>query len=194
MSEFPAQSNDIDVERIMEQIRARIESRRVADSTPADPAEEFAAALRPSESFDFHGNSIYRSSRGGVGWVLYGIRRLLRPLLKFVFNIDPMVEALCTQARLNAQRAKFDDEVARGLAAREQQDVLNRRVVQNLLDEMRKLSAEMKTQRTLVESMAERLDAWERQARTGGNAAPPQVDRQAEEPQCDPGDTPSAGR
>ena len=84
-------------------------------------------ALPPSEWFDFHGHSIYRSSRGGVGRVLYGSRRLLRPLLKFVFNIDPMVDALSTQARLNAQQTAFDREVARRLAAHEKQDALSRR-------------------------------------------------------------------
>ncbi len=149
----------------MEQIRARIESRRGdAAGPPASP--ERTAALLPSESFDFDGNSIYRSSRGGVGRVLYGIRKLLGPLLKFFFNIDTMVHALSTQARLNAQQAEFDDGVAQRLAAREEQDVLSRQVLQNLMAEMRQLSTEMKNHRILVESLAERLDSCERQARS----------------------------
>ena len=165
----------------MEQIRARIEHRRGGAAGPAadaggaaadaggvaGPAADAggAAGLLPSESFGFDGNSIYWSSRGGVGRVLYGIRRLLRPLLKFVFNIDPMVDALATQVRLNAQQAEFDDSVAQRLAALEEQDVLSRQVLQNLTAEMRQLSTEMKNHRILVESLAERLDSCERLAR-----------------------------
>jgi uncharacterized coiled-coil protein SlyX len=178
MSELPVQSDGIDVERIMEQIRARIEHQRGGAAGPAANAGGAAAnaggaaadaggaaGLLPSESFGFDGNSIYWSSRGGVGRVLYGIRRLLRPLLKFVFNIDPMVDALATQVRLNAQQAEFDDRVAQRLAALEEQDVLSRQVLQNLTAEMRQLSTEMKNHRILVESLAERLDSCERQAR-----------------------------
>ncbi len=174
MSEFPAQSDGIDVERIMEQIRARIASRPSVESAPATDEESGSAAamLPPSESFDFDGNSIYRSSRGGVGRALYGLRRLLRPLTKFVFNIDPMVHALAMQARMNAQRAAFDDDVARRLAAREEQDILSRQAVQKLRAEMEQLAAEMKNQRLLVESVAERLNACERQVRAGAEAGP----------------------
>ena len=146
--------------------------------------------LLPSESFDFDGNSIYRSSRGGVGRVLYGIRRLLRPLTKFVFNIDPMVHALAMQARMNAQQAAFDDDVARRLAAREDQDLLSRQAVQKLMAEMELLSAEMKNQRLLVESMAERLDTLER-ARACENTAGPQDGRQADEPAGDAAPSPA---
>ena len=194
----------------MEQIRARIELRRRAESAraadeagidaepagsratrrrmesaaAADPRLRRAAALPPSEWFDFHGHSIYRSSRGGVGRVLYGSRRLLRPLLKFVFNIDPMVDALSTQARLNAQQTAFDREVARRLAAHEKQDVLSRRAVQDLTAEMQRLSSEMKNQRRLVESMSQRLGALE-QAGAGEPAASPNGDRQPEKPAGD---------
>ena len=185
----------------MEQIRARVASRRSVESAPAADEESgraaadeesgrAAAMLLPSESFDFDGNSIYRSSRGGVGRVLYGIRRLLRPLTKFVFNIDPMVHALAMQARMNAQRAAFDDDVARRLDAREDQDVLSRQAVQKLMAEMELLSAEMKNQRLLVESMAERLDTLER-ARACENTAGPQDGRQADEPAGDAAPSPA---
>ena len=198
----------------MEQVRARVEKRREAASAakpepdPAPTAEpddgRGAAAptrestlptLPPSESFDFHGYSIYWSSRGGVGQALYGIRRLLRPLLKFVFNIDPMVDALSTQARRNAQQEAFDDDVARRLSALEEQYAEERKAVEDLLaetrqfraearqlsTEARRLSAEMKDHRKLVESVARRLDALE-QARAneptdlpheGGPESPP---------------------
>ena len=181
----------------MEQVRARVEARvrreAAADAererepapepetesrpgAPEPERESELAALPPSESFDFQGHSIYRSSRGGVGRILFGIRRLLRPLLKFVFNIDPMVDALATQARRNAQQTAFDDEVARRLSALEEQDARGRQAVRDLLAETRqlsaetrqlsaettRLSAEMNEHRRLVESVARRLDALEK--------------------------------
>ena len=183
----------------MEQIRARVEerSRREAaeataperepspaaapegDRGAAEPERDRAVVARPpSESFDFHGNSIYWSSRGGgVGQLLHVSRRLFAPLVKFVFNIDPMVDALSTQARRNAQQAAFDDDVARRLAAREEQNALNRRAVENLTAEMERLAADLKRHGTLVASAVERLDALER-ARAGELAAKPQGDRQ----------------
>ena len=181
----------------MEQIRARVEARsRRAAAEAAEPEREPApdagpergpgaaepergsvvAARPPSESFSFHGNSIYWSSRGGgVGMLLHASRRLLAPLVKFVFNIDPMVDALATQARRNAQQAAFDDDVARRLAAREEQDVLNRRAVESLAVQMERLAAEMNDHRTLVASALERLDALERD-RAGEHAAKRQGD------------------
>lgn len=152
------------------------------DRGAAEPERDRAVVARPpSESFDFHGNSIYWSSRGGgVGQLLYASRRLLAPLVKFVFNIDPMVDALATQARRNAQQAAFDDDVARRLTAREEQDALNRRAVENLTAEMERLAADLKRHGTLVASAVERLDALER-ARAGELAAKPQDDRQTDE-------------
>ena len=219
----------------MEQVRARVEERRREAASAAKPEPEPALtaepddgrgaatparestlpALPPSESFDFHGHSIYWSSRGGVGQILYGIRRFLRPLLKFVFNIDPMVDALSTQARRNAQQEAFDDEVARRLSALGEQHAEGRQAVEDLLAETRRLraetnqlstetrqlSAEMKDHRKLVESFARRLDALE-QARAdeppalphdGGPESPP-AGGGPESPPADGGpETPAGG-
>ena len=183
----------------MEQIRARAEarSRRKAAKPEGEPApegepergpraaeperESAVAAPPPSESFAFQGNSIYWSSRGGgIGQLLHASRRLLAPLVKFVFNIDPMVDALATQARRNAQQAAFDDDVARRLAAREEHDALNRRAVESLTAEMKRLAADLKSQRTLVAGAVERIDALER-ARAGEHAAKPRGGRHTDE-------------
>lgn len=186
----------------MDQIRARVEERgrreaaeavepereAAPDAEPerdrrvAEPERESAVvALPPSATFAFHGHSIYWSSRGGgVGKLLHASRRLLAPLLKFVFNIDPMVDALAIQARRNVQQAAFDDDVARRLAAREEQDALNRRAVENLTAEMGRLAADLRRQRTLVAAAVERIDTLER-ARAGEHAAKPQGDRQTDE-------------
>ena len=183
----------------MEQIRARIEERSRRETAPAaepehdrtavapgEPAAEpehdrTAVALPPSESFAFDGDSIYWSSRRrGVGRVLYGTRKLLAPLVKFVFNIDPMVVALAAQARRNAQQAAFDDDVARRLAAREKQDLRSQRTLQSLTAEMERFAADMKSQGTLLKSVAERLDALER-ARHGDPEPRPRGGRPASE-------------
>lgn len=178
----------------MAQVRARVEARirreaaeREPEPSPApepergrgaaQPERESASvALPPSASFSFHGNSIYWSSRGGgVGKLLHASRRLLAPLVKFVFNIDPMVDALAIQVRRNAQQAAFDNDVARRLAAREEQDALNRRAVESLTVQVERLDADMNGHRTLVASALERLDALE-QARAGKRAAERQGD------------------
>ena len=175
----------------MEQIRSRIEARSRRETAPAaepehdratvapgEPAAEpehdrDAVALPPSESFAFDGDSIYWSSRGrGVGRMLYGTRKLLAPLVKFVFNIDPMVVALATQAKRNAQQAAFDDDLARRLAAGEEQDALSQRALQSLTAGMERLAADLKSQGTLLESATERLDALER-ARNGDHEPRP---------------------
>lgn len=186
----------------MEQIRTRVEERNQREAAEAveperkpapdaeperdrrtgEPERESAVvALPPSESFAFHGHSIYWSSRGGgVGQLLHASRRLLAPLLKFVFNIDPMVDALASQARRNVQQAAFDDDVARRLAAREEQDALNRRTIESLTAEVERLAADLKRHRTLVAAAVDRLDAIER-ARGGEPQGGKQTDERSDE-------------
>lgn len=211
MSEFSVQSEGIDVERIMEQVRGRIQANRDSDVSDAQArklAEARAAELlnpggartaldgrpqparasaapSPTESFDFHHDTIYRSSRSGLGGLVYGIRKLLGPLLKFFFNVQPVVHALAAQSRINKQQSEFDDRVARlfdtsssRLAAREEIDKLNQRIMQDLVAEMTRLAEEMKNHRMLVESVAARLDFFERQAqaRAKESSAEPATD------------------
>lgn len=201
MSEFSTQSDGVDVVRIMEQVRDRIKEKHGEDYTEQqvrelanvklegllEPAkarpelvdrsrrrrEEQEAAPAPSapESFEFGPQSIY-ASRGLLGWLLYPVRRLLSPILKLFFNVDPIVQALQVQREINAQHAAFVDRVARllalsnsRLAAREEIDALNYEVMNNLVLEMTRLSVDMKNHRARVESVAGRLDFSERQAR-----------------------------
>ena len=201
MSEFSTQSDGVDVVRIMEQVRDRIKEKNGEDYTEQqvrelanvklegllEPARarpelvdrsrqrrrEHEAAPAPSapESFEFGPQSIY-ASRGFLGWLLYPVRRLLSPILKLFFNVDPIVHALQVQREINAQHAQFVDRVARllalsnsRLAAREEIDALNYEVMNNLVVEMTRLSVDMKNHRARVESVAGRLDFSERQAR-----------------------------
>lgn len=159
---LPDPFEPVDVERIMEQVRARIEQRSRPAAGPADEPEgaSAAAVLPPTESFGFDDGSIYRSSRGrGVGRALYRVRMLLAPFVKLIVNVDPMVDALARQARRNAEQASFDDDVARRLAALEERDELTRRAVHDLTAEVTRLAADMRDQRGLLESVAEVLVA-----------------------------------
>ncbi len=200
MSEFSIQSDGVDVVRIMEQVRNRIKEKDGEDYTEqqirelanvkleglVEPAKarpelversrrrEQGAAPAPSapESFEFGPQSIY-ASRGFLGWLLYPVRRLLSPVLKLFFNVDPIVHALQVQREINAQHGEFVDRVARllelsnsRLAAREEIDALNYEVMNNLVLEMTRLSIDMKNHRMRVESVAGRLDFDERRART----------------------------
>ena len=221
MSEFNIQSESIDVERIMEQIRGRIKEKRGEDYTEEqirelasvklerflDPGKvrsdlvehyrrqhrgqgtelAFPEKLREPppapESFEFDPDIIYRSSRGLPGRLLYGIRKLLSPVLKFFFNPGPIVHALHVQREINERQneainwmvqtqAEFIDRVTKlfdlsssRLAAREEIDALNYEVMNNLVVEMTRLSIEMKNHRMRVESVAGRLDFDERRAR-----------------------------
>ena len=201
MSEPSIQSDGVDVVRIMEQVRDRIREKHGEDYTEQqirelanvklegvlEPAaarpplversqqqrREQDAAPAPSapESLEFGPQSIY-ASRGFLGWLLYPVRRLLSPVLKLFFDVDPIVQALQVQREINAQHAQFVDRVARllalsnsRLAAREEIDALNYEVMNNLVLEMTRLSVEMKNHRMRVESVAGRLDFNERQAR-----------------------------
>lgn len=223
MSEFSVQSEGLEVERVMEQVRARIRANRgsdvpdsqvraQADARAAEllgprggrsslgkrtPQAKAAAAPSPAETFEFDEDTIYRSSRGVFGRLLYGIRKVLSPLLKFLFNVRPVVHALSLQSRINAQQAAFDDRVARlfdmssaRLTAREDIDKLNNRVMTDLVAEMTRLSVEVKNYRMLVESVSARLDFFERQVRAKESGAEPPAGQQpVDQPEAEEGRT-----
>ena len=207
MAEFNIQSDSVDVTRIMEQIRQRIQEKRGRDYTEQqirelaavklerflDPQQvrsdlvehyrqlEPPAALEPTPHerpgpepgrFDFDEHTIYASSRGTMGKLIRLIRKLLNPILKLFFNPHPVVFALTRQTEINAwtlqllqQQTDFAERVGKRFAAREELDALNYEVLNNLVVEMTRLSVDMKNHRSLVESVAGRLDFDERRAR-----------------------------
>ena len=197
MSEFRIESESIDVERIMAQIRARIAETRTKDYTEEqirelanvklerflDPGnvrsgmlefyqkrlKEKEEALRktpqPPPSFEFDSDIIYRSSRGVPGRVLYAIRRLLNPLLKFFFNPASIVHALTVQQQINERQAEVISQMVRAQAEFIEIAALNYEVMNNLVVEMTRLALDMKNHRMRVESVAGRLDFDERRAR-----------------------------
>src|ERR671930_500815 len=128
MAEFNMRSDSVNVEQIMEQIRARIREKRGVDYTEqqirelaavklekfldargvrSDLLEQFRRlqpAYEPPEvpNYAFEESTLYQSHRGVVRW----IRRLLQPILKLFFNPNPLIQALNIQSRLNTINAK----------------------------------------------------------------------------------------
>ncbi len=170
MTDFSVRSDNVDVEQIMRQIRARIKEKRGVDYTEdeirelasvklekfldprgvrSDLLEQFRrkreASLPPN--FKFEDTTLFETHRG----FLHFMRRLLRPILKLFFNPNPLIEALHIQSKLNAQQAALEP--------------LYYEVIHNLVLEATRLGIEVKNLKMRVESMSSRLDFDERRAR-----------------------------
>ena len=90
------------------------------------------------------------------------IRKLLMPLLKLLFNPNPLIQALHIQSRLNTMNAERE---ARHEAARRQMDQLYYELVHNLVVETTRTGIEVKNLKMRVESISSRLEFNERRAR-----------------------------
>jgi hypothetical protein len=170
MADFSIRSDNVDVEQIMRQIRARIREKRGVDYTEeeirelanvklekfldprgvrSDLLEQFRrkreASLPPN--FKFEDTTLFETHRG----LLAFIRRLLRPVLKLFFNPNPLIDALNIQSKLNAQQAALEP--------------LYYEVIHNLVLETTRLGIDVKNLKMRVESMSSRLDFDERRAR-----------------------------
>jgi hypothetical protein len=171
MSDFTIKSDNVDVEQIMRQVRARIREKRGVDYTE-DEIRELASvklerfldpkgvrsdlleqyrkrreASTTARNYAFEDTTIYESSRS----ILRFIRKLLNPILKLFFNPNPMIEALHIQSRLNDNY--------------NQAESLYYELIHNLVLETTRLSIEVKNLKMRVESMSSRLDFDERRAR-----------------------------
>ena len=170
MTDINIRSDNIDVEQIMRQIRARIREKRGVDYTEeeirelaavklekfldprgvrSDLLEQFRrkreATLPPN--FAFEDSTLFETHRPFLRF----IRRLLHPLLKLFFNPNPLIEALHIQSKLNAQHAALEP--------------LYYEVLHNLVLELTRTGIEVKNLKMRVESMSSRLDFDERRAR-----------------------------
>lgn len=170
MSDFSIRSDNVDVEQIMRQIRARIREKRGVDYTEeeirelanvklekfldprgvrSDLLEQFRrkreASLPPN--YKFEDTTLYETHRGFLAFM----RRLLNPILKLFFNPNPLIEALHIQSKLNAQQAALEP--------------LYYEVIHNLVLETTRLGIDVKNLKMQVESMSSRLDFDERRAR-----------------------------
>ena len=178
MSDFTVRSENVDVEQIMRQIRARIREKRGVDYTEdeirelanvklekfIDPKgvrsgllEEYRRVSTPeppAPNFAFGEDTLYETHRGPIRW----LRALFRPLLKLLFNPNPLIQALHIQAELNTGNAER-------AARRAQLDSLHYEVIHNLVVELTRTGVEVKSLKMRLESMASRLDFDERRAR-----------------------------
>jgi len=178
MSDFSVRSDNVDVEQIMRQIRARIREKRGVDYTEdeirelasvklekfIDPKgvrsnllEEYRRVSTPSPpapNFAFGEDTLYETHRGPIRW----LRALFRPFLKLLFNPNPLIQALHIQSELNQKNAERN-------ARREQLDALHYEVIHNLVVELTRTGVEVKSLKMRLESMASRLDFDERRAR-----------------------------
>lgn len=174
MADFQIRSDNVDVEQIMRQIRARIREKRGVDYTEdeirelarvklerfldptgvrSDLLQQFRSARaqqEPVPNFAFEDSTIYDTHRGVLRW----IRKILNPILKLFFNPNPIAEALHIQAEVNRHHAK-----------REELDSLHYELIHNLVLEITRLGIEVKNLKMRVESMSSRLDFDERRAR-----------------------------
>ena len=174
MTDFTVRSDNVDVEQIMRQIRSRIREKRGVDYTEeeirelasvklekfldprgvrSDLLDQFRqsrAAMPAPPNYAFEEETLYETHRGLIRW----IRKLLNPLLKLLFNPNPLIQALHIQSELNTRNAK-----------REELDTLHYEVMHNLVIELTRASIEVKNLKMRVESMSSRLDFDERRAR-----------------------------
>src|SRR5213593_735459 len=116
MADFNVRSDSINVEQIMEQIRARIREKRGVDYTEeqirelaavklekfldprgvrSDLLDQFrrmrsATEAEPLPNYAFDDTTLFDSHRAPIRW----IRRLLGPILKLFFNPNQLIQAL----------------------------------------------------------------------------------------------------
>lgn len=171
MSDFQIRSDNVDVEQIMRQIRARIREKRGVDYTeeeirelarvklekfldPTGVRSDLLAQFRrantegaTARNFKFEDTTLFESSRG---WLRF-FRRMLRPVLKLFFNPNPLVDALHIQSELNDSTSRRGD--------------LQYELIHNLVLETTRLGIQVKNLKMQVESMSSRLDFDERRAR-----------------------------
>ncbi len=184
MSDFNIRADSVNVEQIMDQIRARIREKRGVDYTEQqirelaqvklekmldprgvrpDLLEAFRQQRPPYQApspplFEFEEGSLFDSRSP----VLRFIRHLLRPLVKLFFNVNLLTDTLRKQSSIN--RAGHEREAARE-SGRHELDGLYFEVIHNLVFELTRLGIEVKNLKMRVESLSSRVEFNERRAR-----------------------------
>ena len=123
MADFNVRADSVDVEQVMEQIRARIREKRGVDYTEQQLRELAAVKLekfldprgvrsdllqrfrerQPTYEkpllplYTFEEETIYETHRGPLRW----IRKLLNPILKMLFNPNPLIKVIHDQSEIN---------------------------------------------------------------------------------------------
>jgi hypothetical protein len=192
----PGRTDGIDVDQIVREIKARIAQRHGIDLS-ASQIQELAARrleaildprgikpslleqlrksagtpaqiapLEPPAGYEFEDHTIYDTHNG----LLRAIRKLLNPLLKLFFNPNPIAHALNTQAKLNKEAARREQERERTQA---EWNSLHYTLVERLVTELSRTSIEAQSQAMRVEALSARVDLYERRVRGLENTAQP---------------------
>jgi hypothetical protein len=183
--DFSVRSDSVDVEQLMEQIRARIREKRGVDYTEQQLRELAAVKLekfldprgirsdllqrfkerqpryepREVPLYVFEDTTIYETHRGLIRW----IRKLLNPVLKLLFNPNRIIDALHAQAEINKLNLKREEERE---TRRLETESLFYELIHNLVFELTRTGIEVKNLKMRVESLASRLEFSERRARS----------------------------
>jgi hypothetical protein len=184
MPDFNVGSESVDVEQVMEQIRARIREKRGVDYTEQQLRELAAVKLerfldprgvrsdllqrfkerqpqyeKPVQPvYVFEDTTIYETHRGLLRW----IRGLLNPVLKLLFNPQPIIHALHAQVEINT--LNLDREAAQE-KRRMEMETLYYEIIHNLVFELTRTGIEVKNLKMRVESLVSRLEFNERRSR-----------------------------
>jgi hypothetical protein len=188
MADFNIRTDAVDVEQIMRQIRARIESKRGVDYTEeqiqelasvklerfldpkgvrSDLVQQFKHArdqkLAPfqPEHYTVDANDLYGSSRGFVRF----IRKLFHPILKLLLNTNRLVQVLHQQSNINTLYEQHFNVMREKSQKRDEVDVLYYELVHNLVLELTRVGIENRNLKMRLESLSSRMDFDERRAR-----------------------------
>jgi hypothetical protein len=206
MSDFNVRSDSVNVEQIMEQIRARIREKRGVDYTEeqirelasvklerfldpsgvrSDLLEQFRRSQPPPAPltvplYPFEDTTLFESHRGIVRF----FRRLFRPVLKLFFNANALASSMHAQTVINRQTVDRLDAIEASL--RRNGD-LYYELLHNMVVELTRMTIEVKNAKMRVESIASRLEFNERRARALESVvvykpAQEERDRQAAQP------------
>jgi len=182
--------DQIDVEQIMREIRARIAQRQGVELShqqiddfaarrleyildPRAMKPEFLETLRRSadEVIERQGKRlpaepvyVFEDTTlyDSHRGILRLIRKLLNPLLKLFFNPNPLIRALHLQAKLNVEAAERDAMRERWQA---EWNSLHYKIVERLVTEVARLSLEVQALSTRIESLGARVDFADRRVR-----------------------------
>lgn len=187
--------DQVDVDQIMREIRARVSQRHGIDLTPQQiqelAARRLEAVLDPRTLNPTLFDQLRKSASSapeatapagegelaitedaiyeGSGAVRF-FRRLLNPLLKLLFNPAPLITALQTQSRLNRESAARAAERER---RQTEWNALHYQVLQRLVTEVSRNSLEVQALISRVDALAGRVDFNDRRVRMLENAPAP---------------------
>src|SRR5688500_13170763 len=188
MADFNIRTDAVDVEQIMRQIRARIQSKRGVDYTEeqiqelanvklerflnpkgvrSDLVGQFKRAherkLEPfqPEQYAFDANLMYGSHR----FLIRAFRKLLNPILKLFFNPNTLIQVLDKQTKINALYEQQFHLLREKGQQRDEVDLLYYELVHNLVLELTRIGIENRNLKMRLESLSSRMDFDERRAR-----------------------------